>query len=194
MIYNKSHCLEILGITEGETFSEIRMNLYEQNIHIETLNVLAFSIDLSYFDYGAALKLYINGQPFDLDNKDKITFYNVFDKYEKCDDFIKKHQRQGMGFLYIYINNFKVILPSHSNNEDLKILNQIADKFSKPKSNTVREKIDVNYDVMYDNEYKYLDSNVLLIDYNLSNTVLNKILDHLQYSYIKTVYIIKIKG
>ena len=179
MIYNKSHCLEILGITEGETFSEIRMNLYEQNIHIETLNVLAFSIDLSYFDYGAALKLYINGQPFDLDNKDKITFYNVFDKYEKCDDFIKKHQRQGMGFLYIYINNFKVILPSHSNNEDLKILNQIADKFSKPKSNTVREKIDVNYDVMYDNEYKYLDSNVLLIDYNLSNTVLNKILDHL---------------
>lgn len=28
-------------------------------------------------------------------------------------------------------------------------------------------------------EYKYLDSNVLLIDYNLSNTVLNKILDHL---------------
>lgn len=127
----------------------------------------------------AALKLYINGQPFDLDNKDKITFYNVFDKYEKCDDFIKKHQRQGMGFLYIYINNFKVILPSHSNNEDLKILNQIADKFSKPKSNTVREKIDVNYDVMYDNEYKYLDSNVLLIDYNLSNTVLNKILDHL---------------
>ena len=65
------------------------------------------------------------------------------------------------------------------NNEDLKILNQIADKFSKPKSNTVREKIDVNYDVMYDNEYKYLDSNVLLIDYNLSNTVLNKILDHL---------------
>ena len=32
---------------------------------------------------------------------------------------------------------------------------------------------------MYDNEYKYLDSNVLLIDYNLSNTVLNKILDHL---------------
>ena len=83
MIYNKSHCLEILGITEGETFSEIRMNLYEQSIHIETLNVLAFSIDLSYFDYGAALKLYINGQPFDLDNKDKITFYNVFDKYEK---------------------------------------------------------------------------------------------------------------
>lgn len=198
--HNKTYWVEVVSIDPGKKYCELEGELVgNSNINLHLSNIEQFVLTIPDFMKRDRLIININQDNiftlYDLENN-KLCFRKKEGKYHVLDSMqqLEFHKSSlGMGILDIYMDRLKVVIPSQYGSEDeIIVIKETAEGFSRPKCMGWISVQQVNYPVVNDNALtkKDLDEcNLITIGSNDSNNkVIEKIIGNLPFRFDERGY------
>lgn len=188
----KSFWITVNGIAKGMKYAKIKANIEtEDRIKITVAGTKSIAIKIPPQINRSHFTVILNQSVFDFENYmgKEIIFERrrkwVVSDHRPCIDF-----RKGTGLLDVYLNRLRIIVPQSSEDDTLK---QIAENFSKPYTNGIDPVMYTDYPIYVDGEVPahIYANNLILLDYNHTNSYVNFLKDKLLVAYDDSGYMYK---